>query len=66
VTGPSHWGNIDEKFSLCSKGKMQTPINIVATNDINLTPLNINYTTSSKNVINNGTATTANFPSFVA
>jgi hypothetical protein len=30
---------------------MQTPINIVATKDINLTPLDINYTTSSKNVI---------------
>jgi carbonic anhydrase len=32
---------MDEKFSMCGKGKMQTPINIVATNDINLTPLNI-------------------------
>jgi carbonic anhydrase len=45
---------MDEKFSMCGKGKMQTPINIVATKDISLTPLDINYTTSSKNVINNG------------
>jgi carbonic anhydrase len=52
--GPSHWGDMDEKFSMCGKGKMQTPINIVATKDISLTPLDINYTTSSKNVINNG------------
>jgi carbonic anhydrase len=37
--GPSHWGDMDEKFSMCGKGKMQTPINIVATNDINLTPI---------------------------
>jgi carbonic anhydrase len=37
--GPSHWGDMDEKFSMCGKGKMQTPINIVATKDISLTPL---------------------------
>ena len=63
ATGPSHWEDMDEKFSMCGKGKMQTPINIVATNDINLTPLNINYTTSSKNVINNGHTVQVNIQS---
>lgn len=27
-TGPQNWSTIDKSFSLCSKGKMQSPINI--------------------------------------
>ena len=60
---PSHWGNMDEKFAMCGKGTMQTPINIIATNDKNLTPLGIDYTTSSKNVINNGHTVQVNIQS---
>ena len=51
---PSHWGSLNEKFSMCSKGNMQSPINIVASKDINLDALGFNYNTKSTNVINNG------------
>jgi carbonic anhydrase len=51
---PSKWGSIKEEFAMCSKGKMQTPINIIATLDTNITALDFDYKTSSTNVINNG------------
>ena len=52
--GPSHWGELKKEYHLCSTGKMQTPINIVATEDIALAPLEFNYHTASTDVINNG------------
>ena len=51
---PSHWSELNEEFKMCSEGKQQTPINIVATEDINLTALDLNYTTGSKSIIDNG------------
>lgn len=39
---------------MCSIGKMQTPINIVPTKDIDLEPLIFNYHSYSLNVVNNG------------
>ncbi|HHH51889.1 MAG TPA: carbonic anhydrase family protein [Campylobacterales bacterium] len=51
---PAHWGELNEKFNMCSEGKQQTPINIVATKDIDLPPLDLKYTQGSKSVVNNG------------
>lgn len=51
---PQHWGEMKKEFSLCSKGTMQTPINIVPTEDIDLIPLGLDYHTGSMNVVNNG------------
>lgn len=51
---PSHWSELNEKFNMCSEGKQQSPIDIVATKDIELAPLDLNYTTGSKTVIDNG------------
>jgi len=51
---PPHWGEIKKEFSVCSKGKMQTPINIVSTQDIDIKDLIFNYNTKSTNIINNG------------
>jgi len=51
---PSHWGDLNKNFAMCKKGQMQTPINIIATDNKDLTPLELNYTTSVKDVINNG------------
>jgi len=51
---PAHWGEMKEEFAMCSKGKMQTPINIVATQDVDVKPLGFNYTANSTNVVNNG------------
>jgi len=52
--GPSHWSELNENFNMCSQGKMQTPINIIPTTDIELPALNLNYTTGSKTIIDNG------------
>ena len=51
---PSHWGDLNEKFTMCKQGQVQTPINIIPTDDKDLTSLNLDYTTSSLNVVNNG------------
>jgi carbonic anhydrase len=52
--GPSHWSELNEKFNMCSQGKMQTPINIVPTSDIDLPALDLEYTTGSESIIDNG------------
>jgi carbonic anhydrase len=51
---PVHWGDIKEEYKLCSNGKMQTPINIIATKDIDIKPIDFNYNALSKSLINNG------------
>jgi len=53
-SSPSHWGDISENFKMCKEGKEQSPINIVPTKDINLTPLDLNYTAGAESIINNG------------
>ena len=51
---PEHWGSLDNKFHMCSEGKEQSPIDVVATKDVELAPLSINYPQGSKSIINNG------------
>lgn len=51
---PAYWGEMKEEFSMCAKGKMQSPINVVATQDIDLQALGFDYKTTSTDVINNG------------
>jgi len=60
---PLHWGEMKEEFRMCSKGKMQTPINIVATEDIDIKDLGFNYNTTSTNVVNNGHTVQVNIAS---
>jgi len=60
---PEHWAELDEKFSMCGKGKMQTPINIVPTEDIDIKPLGFHYNTSATTVINNGHTVQVNIAS---
>ena len=52
--GPKHWSEVNPVFDMCSEGKKQSPINVVASKDSDLEALNLNYTTGSKGVINNG------------
>ncbi len=52
--GAKHWSELNKDFNMCSEGKQQSPINIVATKDIELKPLDLNYTTDSKTIIDNG------------
>ncbi len=60
---PAHWGEMKEEYKLCGTGKMQTPINIIPTQDVNIAPLQLAYTTNSTNVINNGHTVQVNIAS---
>jgi carbonic anhydrase len=51
---PAHWGDLSKEFKMCKEGKVQSPINIVPTKDVDLKPLEIDYKTSAKSVVNNG------------
>ena len=52
--GPRQWGDIKKEFNMCSEGKQQSPINIIASKDTELKNLDLNYTTGSETIINNG------------
>lgn len=43
-----------EEFAMCSRGKVQSPINIIPTEDIDLKALDFKYNTNSMDVVNNG------------
>jgi len=60
---PAHWSELNEKFTMCSKGTQQSPINIVASKDINLDALGFDYNTKSTSVINNGHTVQVNIAS---
>ncbi len=65
-TAPKYWGEIDEKFKMCSIGKSQSPINI--TEDISvktdgLDKIQFNYHADSTDVLNNGHAIQVNVDS---
>ena len=51
---PKHWSELNENFNMCSEGHQQSPINIIPTEDKELTALNLDYTTGSKSIIDNG------------
>ena len=52
--GPRHWSDVKKEFKMCSEGKQQSPINVVASKDIDLKALDLQYKTGSKSIINNG------------
>lgn len=49
-----YWSSLSEDYKLCKEGKLQSPINIVPTKDIDLDDLDLNYKSSSKSIVNNG------------
>ena len=51
---PSHWSEVKKEFNMCSEGKQQSPINVVATKDTDLKALDLQYKTGSSTIINNG------------
>jgi len=51
---PSHWGELDEKFHMCSEGKQQSPIDVIATTDSELAKLALSYKKDAKGLVNNG------------
>ena len=61
--GPEHWGELSKKYSVCSSGKNQSPIDIANTIEANLEKIQFDYDSSSLDIINNGHAIQVNYAS---
>lgn len=53
-TAPEHWGEMSDKFKLCSSGENQSPINIKSNFDVELPAITFNYTANPTKIVNNG------------
>jgi carbonic anhydrase len=58
--GPEHWGDLSPKFVQCKVGLNQSPINIVDALDAELPTLELDYSTSTVDLVNNGHTAQAN------
>jgi carbonic anhydrase len=52
--GPEHWGDMSVDFIQCKVGVNQSPIDIVDSIEANLSPLVLDYTSNSVDLVNNG------------
>ena len=52
--GPAKWSTMDEKFSLCSAGRQQSPINIAAAAEGTTSSISFDYKGGPATVVNNG------------
>lgn len=52
--GPEYWGKLDPKFSPCSEGKNQSPINLTGMIESELPPITVNYLPGGNEILNNG------------
>ncbi len=52
--GPEHWGEISEQYRMCSEGRNQSPIDLIADLDADLPELVFDYKGSPLREINNG------------
>lgn len=61
ATGPENWGSLDEKYELCSKGLMQSPIDLAETNARADVSVFTSYQPGPLTILNNGHTIQANF-----
>ena len=59
--GPQHWGEIDPTYATCGTGTKQSPINITAPNEKDLTNIVFHYQPSEVNILNNGHTVQVNY-----
>jgi carbonic anhydrase len=59
--GPSHWGDLDAKFSACKTGKEQSPIDIGKAEKAKLPPIEFDYKPSALAIIDNGHTIQVNY-----
>lgn len=59
--GPEHWGELAPKFSVCSSGKNQSPINVTGAIKAELPPLNFRYHSNATEILNNGHTVQINY-----
>jgi carbonic anhydrase len=53
-SGPEHWGELSEEFSICAEGRNQSPIDIVASLKGELAAIELRYSGGTTELINNG------------
>ena len=61
TTGPEHWGQLDPKYSICSEGKNQSPVNLTGMVKSDLSPIIINYKPGGHEIVNNGHTIQVNY-----
>jgi carbonic anhydrase len=61
-TGPSHWGDLDPEFALCKNGHRQSPIDIRATQKVDLPAIEFDYKSSPLDIIDNGHTIMISYP----
>lgn len=67
ATGPDKWEILSPNFSMCGKGKQQSPINIVTSQVVvnkKLKPLIRSYGTTNVTLVNNKFNVGVSFPHF--
>jgi carbonic anhydrase len=59
--GPEHWGKLDPKYSACSEGINQSPVNLTGMIESDLSPITINYQSGGNEILNNGHTIQVNY-----
>jgi carbonic anhydrase len=59
--GPEHWGELDPRYSACSEGKNQSPVNLTEMIESDLSPITINYQSGGNEILNNGHTIQVNY-----
>jgi len=60
-SGPEHWGELDNKYEMCGKGRNQSPIDLTGFVEADLQNIDINYGTTATEILNNGHAIQVNY-----
>ncbi|MFQ5487417.1 MAG: carbonic anhydrase family protein [Gammaproteobacteria bacterium] len=60
---PHYWGDLKAEFATCKSGRSQSPIDISATVVTELPTIQVNYSDTALNIVNNGHAIQANYQS---
>ena len=58
---PKHWGELDPAYAPCSTGQIQSPINIAHARQVNLPPLQFNYSAVPLSIVDNGHTIMVNY-----
>jgi len=59
--GPVHWGELSPKFTACSQGKNQSPIDLGHFVESELAPIGIHYQAGGDEIVNNGHSIQVNY-----
>jgi len=59
--GPENWSKLDSKFAMCALGRNQSPIDLNAFIEAELTPLQLGYKPGAAEILNNGHTVQVNY-----